>query len=279
MSKTRFTMISILLACGFGVALIAGFSGNVANEVEQLPPKEAFHLYLLIGQSNMAGRVPVERRDRVPDPRVLMLDDQDRWVPAIDPVHTDKSIAGVGLCRPFARALTEEDQSITIGLIPCAVGGSELRQWEQGEALYESAVSRAKQTLTHGTLRGILWHQGENDALKLVSAQTYEQRLIEMIEDMRSDLGTTAVPFLIGELGDFIVRNPNCPYAYQVNTALRNVAAAVPNTGWVDVDGLDHVGDQLHFDRRSLNELGRRYAHAMMQLHAAEVAAVPSDGR
>ncbi|MCH7847582.1 MAG: sialate O-acetylesterase [Planctomycetes bacterium] len=279
MSKTRFATVLILLACGFGAALIAGFSGNLANEVEQLPPKEAFHLYLLIGQSNMAGRVPVQRRDRVPDPRVLMLDDQDRWVLALDPVHTDKSIAGVGLCRSFARVLTDEDQSITIGLIPCSVGGSALRQWEQGEAHYESAVSRTQLAMANGTLRGILWHQGESDTLTLASAQTYEQRLIEMIHDMRTDLGAPAIPFLIGELGEFLVRDPNRPYAFQINRALFNVAAVVPNTGWIDAHGLDHVGDQVHFDRRSLNELGRRYAHAMMQLYASEVAVPSSDVR
>lgn len=100
-----------------------------------------------------------------------------------------------------------------------------------------------------------------------------------MIHDMRSDLGATTIPFLIGELGDFIVRDPKRPYRLEVNLALFNVTAAVPKTGWIDADGLDHVGDQVHFDRRSLSELGRRYAHAMMQLHTSEVADPPSDVR
>ena len=82
-----------------------------------------------------------------------------------------------------------------------------------------------------------------------------------------------------GEIGAFTVRNPNRPYAFQINMALLNVAAAVPNTGWIDADGLDHRGDRVHFDRRSLNERGRRYAQAMMQLHTSEMADLPSDVR
>ena len=100
-----------------------------------------------------------------------------------------------------------------------------------------------------------------------------------MIHDMRTDLGVPAIPFLIGELGEFIVRNPNRPYAFQISMALLNVAAAVPNTGWIDADGLDHRGDRVHFDRRSLNERGRRYAHAVMQLYTPEMAGFPFDVR
>ena len=49
------------------------------------------HLYLLIGQSNMAGRGEVAKEDRTPHPRVLKLDKKDEWVPAVDPLHFDKS--------------------------------------------------------------------------------------------------------------------------------------------------------------------------------------------
>ena len=59
-----------------------------------IPVDTPRHLFLLVGQSNMAGRGKVEPQDTVPIPRVLMLDKQRTWVPAVDPMHFDKPIAG-----------------------------------------------------------------------------------------------------------------------------------------------------------------------------------------
>src|SRR6185369_5608428 len=54
-------------------------------------------LFLLVGQSNMAGRGPVEPQDREPIPQVFSLNKQMEWAPAIDPLHFDKpEIAAVG---------------------------------------------------------------------------------------------------------------------------------------------------------------------------------------
>ena len=48
---------------------------------------------MLIGQSNMAGRGAVEAQDKKPHPRVLMLNKAGDWVPAVYPLHFDKSVA------------------------------------------------------------------------------------------------------------------------------------------------------------------------------------------
>lgn len=53
-----------------------------AQEVK-LPPKERFHLFLLMGQSNMAGRGVVEEQDKTPHPRVLMLNKEREKMPCI----------------------------------------------------------------------------------------------------------------------------------------------------------------------------------------------------
>src|SRR5262245_33767010 len=73
-----------------------------------LPAKEKFHLYLLIGQSNMAGRGTVEEQDKRPHPRVLMFTKENTWAPAVDPLHFDKpAAAGVGLGSSFGRAMAD----------------------------------------------------------------------------------------------------------------------------------------------------------------------------
>jgi hypothetical protein len=95
-------------------------------------PKEKFHLYLLVGQSNMAGRGKVEAQDKKPHPRVLMLTKENRWTPAVAPLHFDKPFAGTGIGRTFGIRIAENNPDVTVGLIPCAAGGSPISTWEPG---------------------------------------------------------------------------------------------------------------------------------------------------
>ena len=70
------------------------------------------------------------------------------------------------------------DTNATIGLVPCAVGASELRRWERGGDLYSNAVVRAQTAMRDGTLAGILWHQGEQDSMTATNSNTYFERLV-----------------------------------------------------------------------------------------------------
>ena len=85
---------------------------------QQTPPSIApsnFHLFMLAGQSNMAGRGKVESIDRVPHPRVLMLNRQGKWVPAIDPMHFDKpKVVGVGPGKTFAVRYAESNPNVIV---------------------------------------------------------------------------------------------------------------------------------------------------------------------
>ena len=105
--------------------LIAVIVGRAA--ATDLPPdREKFHLFLLVGQSNMAGRGKVTDEDRKPIPGVFMLTKSGEWKPAVAPLHFDKKIAGVGIGREFAKEIAKTEKDAVIGLIPCAVGGSGL---------------------------------------------------------------------------------------------------------------------------------------------------------
>ncbi|MFC1763010.1 sialate O-acetylesterase [Planctomycetota bacterium] len=77
---------------------------------------KSLDLYLLIGQSNMAGRGTVEPQDLEAHPRVLSLNKENQWIPAVDPIHFDKSIAGVGPGRTFGLTLAEHAPTARIGL-------------------------------------------------------------------------------------------------------------------------------------------------------------------
>jgi hypothetical protein len=233
-----------------------------------LPAKERFHLYLLVGQSNMAGRGAIDAEDRQPHQRVLMFTQGQEWAPAAAPLHFDKpTVVGVGLGRTFGVKMAEDDDAITVGLIPCAAGGSPISSWEPGgyhaqtkSHPYDDAVARAKQALAQGTLKGILWHQGESDA-KPELAGVYEQKLYKLVARLRKELDAPNVPFIAGQMGQFVER-PWSDDKRQVDAAHQSLPDKVPHTAFVNSDGLAHKGDEIHFDSPSYRELGRRYAEA-----------------
>jgi len=245
-----------------------------------LPSKENFHLFLLIGQSNMAGRGTVEPSDKIAHPRVLTLNKDGEWVPAVDPIHFDKNIAGVGLGRTFGIEIADATPGAKIGLIPCAVGGTAIDKWLPG-ALdpatkthpWDDMLRRAKLALPAGTLQGILWHQGESDA-KRDLAPAYAASLVSLIGRLRDELNAPTVPFIVGQLGNFAGK-PWDEFQRQLDQTLRDLPAKVPHTAFASADGLTDRGDKLHFDSASYRELGKRYAAAYLKL-VREPAVAPA---
>ena len=236
-----------------------------------MEPNNTFHLYLLIGQSNMAGRGEVESQDKEVHLRVFTLNEAGEWVLAVEPIHFDKpQIAGVGPGLTFGKIMADHNPSVRIGLIPCAAGGSPITVWKPGgyweqtkSKPYDDAIERTKVAMKHGVLKGILWHQGESDSNEN-DAELYEDRLVALIDLLRTELNTPDTPFIAATLGDFFVGNH--PEGQIVNETLRRIPQRVKHTDCVDSTGLEHKGDYVHFDSSAARELGRRYAEAMLCL-------------
>lgn len=221
-----------------------------------------------MGQSNMSGRGGVEPADRQPHPRVFMFTSEGDWVPAVEPVTHDRpELLGVGPGLAFGKALADAEPTEVLGLIPCSIGGTPLSRWEKGADLYERAVHRARLARAYGTVCGVLWHQGESDS-KPGLAESYGMRLSHMIRELRKDLQMPELPFVAGELGEFLYNRAldNVPEAKTVNSALARVAQELSHVVVVSSAGLGHKGDQLHFDTAAQRELGRRYAAAILSL-------------
>ena len=119
----------------------------------------------------MAGRGTVGPEDTAAHSRVFCLDRAALWMPATEPLHFDKPIAGVGPGLAFGKAMAEHAPNVRIGLIPCAVGGSPIRSWQPGGYWeqteghpYDDALARCQIAQQSGVLKGFLWHQGESDS-------------------------------------------------------------------------------------------------------------------
>ncbi len=231
--------------------------------------KKQFHLYLLAGQSNMAGRGKVETEDTIAHLRIMMLNKNNEWVLAAEPLHFDKqAVVGVGPGFAFAKAMIEYDSNIIIGLIPCAVGGSSIDFWQAQQYYeptksypYDDAIRRTKIAMQSGTLKGILWQQGESDS-NPAGIKLYDKKLKSLIKRLRKDLHAKNVPFLAGTMGAFyIVKNPD---AENINKIITQLPSQVKNTAVVSGANLSHKGDETHFDGASARTLGKRYAEVYL---------------
>ena len=245
-------MIRMLTAALFAALTTGGFAKDV---------------YLLVGQSNMAGRGHLSDAAPISAERIEKLDKSGKWVAATEPLHYDKPSAGAGLGMSFARIVADRDRTVKVGLVPCAVGGSSLDAWQPGAHLYVEAMRRAKIAQKDGEIKAILWHQGESDADRGKREASYNARLAKMVAAMREELGLDAkkVPFIFGSIGEF-AQAPYYEGNRSLNRVMRRATDLIPNSAWVEGGDLACNGDMIHFNTRSVRTFGQRYAAAYLRL-------------
>jgi len=223
-----------------------------------------------MGQSNMAGRGEVTDENRSDGhPRLLMLNKDDQWVQARHPLHFDKpAIAGVGPGMAFGIRMAEENEGVRIGLVPCAVGGSSVAVWVPGgydkatnSYPYDDAIRRIQAAKQSGTIKGVLWHQGESNIASMTSDQ-YAESLVALIERIRREVGDPQLPFVMGEIGRFVSGHE------KINAALQNVSKKVSGTAIATSEDLQAKADKIHFDSPSATLLGQRFAAGMLSAQA-----------
>lgn len=224
------------------------------------------HSFLLIGQSNMAGRGLIGEAEPVDTAHIKILRN-GRWQPMFRPVNPDRPFSGVNLAEGFAEQYARTYGG-DVGLIPCADGGTSLEQWKPGELLFDHAGYSARLAQRTSTIAGVLWHQGEADCAEALNA-VYAERCTALFAELRKQLDLYDVPFLLGGLGDFLADcsfDANLVHYDKVNAASQQIAAAQPMTGFVSAAGLTSNPDHLHFNSRSLYTFGRRYFAVYEQL-------------
>lgn len=224
------------------------------------------HSFLLIGQSNMAGRGFIHEVEPIDNEHLYVLRN-GRWRRMHSPVHFDRPKAGICLAESFA-ALYQKDHDVDVGLIPCADGGTCLDQWQVGSLLFDHACYMAELASRTSTIAGVLWHQGESDCTD-ERYPAYEEKLTVILEAFRKRLGLDDVPFLLGGLGDYLAECDRGTVAVNyphVNRSLQALAEKLPMTGFVPATGLTCNPDFLHIDAASLREFGVRYYDEFLKL-------------
>ena len=229
---------------------------------------ENIRSFLMIGQSNMAGRGEFRDVEPIENPDCFMLR-MGRWQQMYEPINPDRDIfkikyhSGISLAASFADEL-QKHTGARIGLIPCADGGTSIDQWMPGEVLFDHAVMMTRLAMRSSTFCGFIWHQGEADSYE-GRLELYKDKFIRMITAMRKELGADEIPVIIGELSEDIERLEK-PNIIKMNENFHAIAEVLPHCAVVSSKGLALKDDRLHFNAVSLREFGRRYFEAYLNV-------------
>jgi hypothetical protein len=199
------------------------------------------HLFVLSGQSNMAG-----------------LDPGVSFIPAVEKAFGKEGVI----------------------VVKDAQGGQPIRRWDKdwkpakgdGPAapgdLYERLMTKVKAAVDGEKIGTVtfVWMQGERDA-KEKHGEVYQASLRRLIDQVGKDLGQKEVRFVIGRLSDFDMDDKRYPHWTMVRDEQVALAEADPLGEWVDTDDLnDKEGrggekrDDLHYTKDGYKELGQRFA-------------------
>lgn len=236
-----------------------------------LPSPEHVWVFMLAGQSNMAGRGQVEPQDTIPHERVFTINERGDMILAQEPLHFyEEALTGLDCGLSFGKTVVGGlPDSLSVLLIPTAVGGSSLRQWLEDSVHrsvplftnFQEKVAIGKQ---YGKIKAILWHQGESDANE-TDLPYYQGRLSRVFTNFRETVGDRTLPILIGELGSF----SGDEHWAEVNRQLAQYVSHDRHATLIATQDLKDKGDHIHFDSESQRLLGKRLATAFLERWAA----------
>lgn len=152
-------------------------------------------------------------------------------------------------------------------IVRAAVGGSGFKKghWGIKNILHKKMIELVDYALSLNPENRVvvfLWHQGEHDAFEGNKPEVYHDQLTEMLFDVRTRYGN--IPFIAGDFVDEW-KSKNLDSCNPIVSVIRMVLHEVGNSGFIETyDLLSNNqtisnGDDIHFSRQSLHELGRRY--------------------
>lgn len=202
------------------------------------------HLFILSGQSNMAGHRP-----------------EEAFIPAVEEAFGKENVI----------------------VIQDAQGGQPIQRWykawkdPKGEApettgdLYERLMGKVNQKIEGEGLASVsfFWMQGERDA-KMLWASVYEESLMGLYQQMSEDLGRDDIIFVIGRLSDNGIGKEQWD---QIRVIQVKVADSDDKFAWVDTDDLNdgknrkgrEIKDDLHYSSEGYRIFGERMAAEAIQ--------------
>lgn len=230
---------SIILAAVFCLAFLSA-------------AQEGKHLFILSGQSNMAG-----------------LREDESFVPAVEKAFgADKVI-----------------------VVKDAQGGQPIRRWykrwqdEHGSApeqrgdLYDKLMGKVAAAVEGEAIATVtfLWMQGERDAREQ-HASVYAASFKGLLRQLEKDLGRRDLNVVIGRLSDFDMANETYPEWTRLREIQVELAKSLKRATWVNTDDLNDgfnrkgkaIKDDLHYSDEGYRVFGDRLAAEAIALIEGE---------
>ncbi|HEV8270987.1 MAG TPA: sialate O-acetylesterase [Chitinophagaceae bacterium] len=265
-------LLAIIFLAACSHKIVAERTTNFPKRIEPMSnniKKENVWVFIMAGQSNMAGRGIVEPEDTISDKRILSINKDGQIIIAKEPLHFyEPERAGLDCGLSFAKTLiTKIPDNISILIIPTAVGGSSIRQWlddslYRNVKLFSNFIEKVELAKQNGIIKGILWHQGESDANEK-DIPLYKQRLGLLFSKFRTAAGNNALPVLLGELGSF---SENPANFNSINKAIHEYAAGDKKSTVISTKDLKDKGDHLHFNSKGQRIMGKRFVKAYLKM-------------
>ncbi len=261
-------------------------TGRADSQFIQLQVTNRVSVYLLGGQSNMAGETS-NASFLAGTPQGNPLPAVQIWQPGFNSfvdlrpgfqnnfgVSTGFGAEiGFGHTLEAARASGQLDNE-EIYLVKYAIGATTLavdwnvdgtgNRYDDFTQWVGGALANLASAGLDYTIEGMLWMQGENDAINAAYAASYQSNLTNLIADVRSRYGAN-MDFVIGRLHEELA-----PFYYTeanvVRTAQATVAQANPRNYLVNTDGLTvNPVDGVHFDSSGHLALGVAFANVFIR--------------
>lgn len=226
------------------------------------------HSFLLVGQSNMAGRGFLKDVPLICNERIKVIRN-GRWQIMSEPINYDRPYAGIGPSASFAAAWCRKNENEDIGLIPCAEGASSLDDWAVDGPIFELAIFQAKLAQKSSKLEAILWHQGENECSS-GNYKFYHEKFVKIVGAFRRELNAPDIPIIIGGIGDYLRNGWLGEYFtehIEVDQELKKFANTQENCYFVTASGLTPNPDGIHLNAVSQRIFGVRYFDSYDKLH------------
>ncbi len=273
-NKIYIIILSVFILFGCGIKVkdnrTESFSPRLELKPNEIPDKKNVWVFILAGQSNMAGRGKVEPMDTIPDSRILTINKNGNLIIAKEPLHFyEPRIAGLDSGLSFGKELLKHiPDSILLLIIPTAVGGSSISQWINDETfrnvtLFSNFKEKIDTGKTYGTVKAILWHQGETDATAQETIEIYDEQLQKLFALFRNETDNQVLPIILGELGSFSKTDDNWK---AINSKIEEYIKTDPNAYLIKTNDLNHKGDRVHFDSEGQRKIGQRFAEKFIEI-------------
>ncbi|MFA6567265.1 MAG: sialate O-acetylesterase [Victivallales bacterium] len=246
------------------LALIISLCVATLYVVAQEKPMKVF---VLSGQSNMYGMGDAEELPNDLNGEqsgVLSFESVPSgkaWIPLARSKIVYKA-GGIGPELSFAKEIRAKINE-PIGIIKYAKSGSNLaKNWNPDDPKSDYAnlvrIVNAAQKSRNIEIVGMLWMQGESDAMDKEMANAYAANLSQFIQRARKDFNSPKMFFVAGR------QTERTPFTDIVGRAQEK--CNLPGYAFINCDKLSKKKDNTHYDMKGLVKMGCLFADAMLKL-------------